>query len=107
MIDMNALNLPLFTQLLSKKEIAPVEKFPDDPRLMFSTLPEIEDRAIIRFILGSEIFFEEGQKEHVDRLIKHWRAKLSPELDGASDSDGVDLDTDYLDGASDAPVIRM
>ncbi|KHD07026.1 general secretion pathway protein GspE [Candidatus Thiomargarita nelsonii] len=104
---MNALNLPLFTQLLSKKNIAPVEKFPDDPRLMFSTLPEIEDRAIIRFILGSEIFFEEGQKDHVDRLTKHWRAKLSPELDGAGDSDGVDSDTDYLDGASDAPVIRM
>jgi len=103
---MNELNLPLFTQLLTKKNIAPVEKFPEEPSLVFSALPAIEDRAIIRFVLGSEIFFKQGEKERVERLLKHWRAKLSPELEGADDDD-VDLDGDYLDGDSDAPVIRM
>ncbi|MEN8215791.1 MAG: GspE/PulE family protein [Pseudomonadota bacterium] len=103
---MNDLNLPLFTQLLSKKNIAPVEQFPDEPRLMFSTLPDIEDRGIIRFILGSHISFEQGQEDHVARLIKYWRAKLSPELEGAGDS-ADELDNEYLkDLASDAPVIR-
>jgi len=101
-------NLPLFTQLLSKKNIAPVEHFPDDPRLIFTTLPSIEDRAKIRFLLGSHIHFELGQEEQVARLIKHWRAKLSPELNG-NDNGRIDqLDDEYLkDLASDAPVIRM
>ncbi|MDM8566910.1 ATPase, T2SS/T4P/T4SS family [Candidatus Halobeggiatoa sp. HSG11] len=105
---MNELTLPLFTQLLSKKNIAPVESFPDNPCLMFSALPEIEDRAKIRFILGSEIQFEKGSEDHVARLVKHWRAKLAPELDGAG-ADGVEqLDNEYLqDLASDAPIIRM
>ncbi len=102
------MNLPLFTQLLSKKNIAPVEHFPDDPRLIFTTLPSIEDRAKIRFLLGSHIHFELGQEEQVARLIKHWRAKLSPELNG-NDNGRIDqLDDEYLkDLASDAPVIRM
>jgi general secretion pathway protein E len=103
---MNALNLPLFTELLSKKNIAPVEQFPDEPRLMFSTLPDIEDRGKIRFILGSDISFEQGQEDHVARLMKYWRAKLSPELEGTGDS-ADELDNEYLkDLASDAPVIR-
>ena len=55
---MNTLTLPLFTQLLSKKNIAPVEQFPEDPRLMFSSLPDIEDRAKIRFLLGPTVLFE-------------------------------------------------
>jgi len=106
---MNALSLPLFTQLLSKKGIAPVEDFPNDPRLMFSTLPEIENRAKVRFILGPLVRFERSTEEHVERLIKHWRAKLSPELDGADNADGIEqLDNEYLkDLASDAPIIRM
>jgi general secretion pathway protein E len=104
---MNALNLPLFTQLLSKKSIAPVETFPEDPCLMFSTLPDIEDRAKIRFMLGA-VRFERGEQDHIARLIKHWRAKLSPELDGTSEEGADQLDNEYLqDIASDAPVIRM
>ena len=105
---MNTLTLPLFTQLLSKKNVAPVEQFPEDPRLMFSTLPDIEDRAKIRFLLGSTVLFEKTQEDHIARLLKHWRAKLAPELEG-SDSDGVDqMDNEYLqDLASEAPIIRM
>ncbi len=102
------LTLPLFTQLLSKKGIAPVERFPDDPRLMFTTPPEIEDRTKIRFMLGRQVRFERAQEEYVSRLIKHWRAKLSPELEGTNDSSGKDIDNEYLkDLASDAPIIRM
>ncbi len=105
---MNELTLPLFTQLLSKKNIAPVESFPDDPCLMFSDLPKIEDRAKIRFILGHDVRFEKSNEDHVARLIKYWRAKLAPELDGTG-TDGIgQLDDEYLqDLASDAPIIRM
>jgi general secretion pathway protein E len=103
------LTLPLFTQLLSKKGIAPVERFPDDPRLMFTTPPDIEDRTKIRFMLGRQVRFERAEDEDgVSRLIKHWRAKLSPELEGTNDSSGKDIDNEYLkDLASDAPIIRM
>ncbi|WP_353572583.1 ATPase, T2SS/T4P/T4SS family [Candidatus Albibeggiatoa sp. nov. BB20] len=105
---MNPLTLPLFTNLLSKKHIAPVETFPDDPRLMFSTVPDIEDRAKIRFLLGKQIQFEHAQSDYVERLIKHWRAKLSPEIEGTTEGGIDELDNDYLkDLASDAPVIRM
>ncbi|ALG68561.1 GspE/PulE family protein [Beggiatoa leptomitoformis] len=104
-----ALSLPIFTQLLAKKGIAPVENFPEQPCLLFSTPPDIEDRAKIRFLLGQYIRFERGATDQVARLIKHWRAKLSPELDGANDGGRADqLDNEYLkDLASDAPVIRM
>ncbi len=106
---MNTLNLPLFTQLLSKKNIVPVEKFPDDPRLVFSNLPDIEDRAKVRFILGPRIRFERAPEEQVSRLIKHWRAQLAPELDESNETNGLDqLDNEYLkDLTSDAPIIRM
>jgi len=104
---MSALTLPLFIQLLSKKGIAPVEQFPENPCLLFATPPDIEDRAKIRFILGSEIRFQKAQPDQIERLMKHWRAKLSPELEG-SDNGAEQLDNEYLkDIASDAPIIRM
>ncbi|MFK5971606.1 MAG: GspE/PulE family protein [Candidatus Marithrix sp.] len=104
---MNELTLPLFTQLLSKKNIAPVEGFPDNPCLMFSVLPKIEDRSKIRFILGYDVRFEKSNEDHVARLIKFWRAKLAPELEGTG-ADIKQLDDEYLqDLASDAPIIRM
>jgi general secretion pathway protein E len=106
---MHSLNLPIFNQLLSDKGIAPIETFPEPPNLLFSdTLPEIEDRAKIRFILGSQISFEHAEQHKVENLIKHWRAKLSPELHGADEDGKFDLDSEYLeDGANDAPIIRM
>ncbi len=106
---MHTLNLPIFNQLLSDKGIAPVETFPEPPRLLFAdTLPEIEDRAKIRFILGSQVSFEHTEQHKVENLIKHWRAKLSPELDGADGDGDFNFDSEYLDEASnDAPIIRM
>jgi len=103
-----ALNLPIFTQLLAKKNIVPVEAFPEDPCLLFANPPDIEDRAKIRFLLGSHVRFQVAQEEQIGRLIKHWRAKLSPELDGTDSNQFDQMDNDYLkDLASDAPVIRM
>jgi general secretion pathway protein E len=107
---MNNLNLSFFNHLLSKNGIAPVEQFPEDNRLIFFNPPSIEDRTKIRFMLGSsQIQFEKGQEEFVERLIKHWRAKLAPEMEGSGEIDSVSqLDNEYLkDLASDAPVIRM
>ncbi len=106
---MHTLNLPIFNQLLSDNGIAPVETFPEPPRLLFAdTLPEIEDRAKIRFILGSQVRFEHTEQHKVENLIKHWRAKLSPELDGADGDGDFNFDNEYLDeAANDAPIIRM
>lgn len=106
---MTGLNLPLFTNLLAKKHIAPVENFPDDSRLVFSELPSIEDRAKIRYLLGNQVKFESGPGDYVERLIKHWRAKLSPSIEDSDDGGGLsELDSEYLkDLASDAPIIRM
>ncbi len=104
---MQTLNLPLFTQLLSKKNIAPVEQFPADPCLLFHQAPDIEDRAKIRYLLGSNIRFEKANEEQITRLIKHWRAKLAPEIEGGLEAGNIE-DSEYLkDIASDAPVIRM
>lgn len=106
---MHTLNLPIFNQLLSDKGIAPVETFPEPAHLLFAdTLPEIEDRAKIRFVLGSQVRFEHAEQHKIETLIKKWRAKLSPELDGAGEDGTFDLDSEYLeDGANDAPIIRM
>jgi len=106
---MNALNLHLFDNLLSKNHIAPVEQFPEDSSLIFSSPPNIETRAKIRFLLGSQIRFQSGNQENVQRLIKHWRAKLAPELADPSDNKTLNqLDNDYLvDLSSDNQIIRM
>ncbi|MCK5718311.1 MAG: Flp pilus assembly complex ATPase component TadA [Thiomargarita sp.] len=105
---MNPLNLPLFNDLLSKKGIAPTEEFPKNPCLKYFNLPAIEDRSKIRFLLGQQIQFQRDEEDSVARLIKHWRAKLAPELEGAEGQGMENLDNEYLqDLASDAPVIRM
>lgn len=105
---MTPLSLPTFTNLLCNNGIVPVENFPESPNMLFSTLPSIENRAKIRFILGREIQFSPASEQEVERLTKHWRAKLSPRLDDAGSS-GVDLQNEeYLeDLASEAPIIRM
>ncbi len=102
------LNLPIFTQLLANRGIAPVEHFPQEPILLYKDLPDIEERARIRFILGQEIRFRPGQEEEMERLVKHWRARLSPQLEGTGEGDGLEEDDEYLrDLASEAPVIRL
>jgi general secretion pathway protein E len=106
---MNTLNLQIFDQLLSPNHIAPIEEFPNNPSLIFSTTPQIETSAKIRFILDLPVHFQSGNKEYVERLIKHWRAKLAPQLEDASDSQAINqLDNDYItDLSSDNQIIRM
>jgi general secretion pathway protein E len=102
------LNLPIFTQLLAGKGLVPVEHFPQEPALLYQTLPDIEERAKIRFILGPDVRFRPGNEEEMERLVKQWRTKLSPQLEGAGLEAGAEVDDDYLrDLASEAPVIRM
>ncbi len=98
---------PIFTQLLTPHGIAPVEGFPEEPRLLFKQTPNIEERAKIRFILGRQVKFEQGQEDEVNRLTKHWRAKLTPQLENSTETFD-EQDNEYLeDLASEAPVIRM
>lgn len=110
---MNALNLQLFDQLLSPNHIAPVEQFPDEPSLIFSSIPKIETIAKIRFLFGlllvPQIRFQSGKPEQVQRLIKHWRAKLAPQLADTSDDQIQNpLDHDYVvDLNSDNQIIKM
>jgi general secretion pathway protein E len=103
-----ALNLPLFTQLLASRNIVPVENFPQEPTLLFLDVPALEDRAKIRFILGHKLQFRQGNQDDVERLIKHWRARLAPELEGTGIDPLAIQDEEYLkDLASEAPLIRM
>lgn len=106
-----SLNLPIFTQLLAPRGMVPVEDFPQPPCLLFAQdkLPSLEDRARVRFILGTQVRFQAAQAEDIERLMKHWRACLAPELDGAGDAENGSMeDNEYLeDLASEAPVIRM
>jgi general secretion pathway protein E len=110
---MNALNLQLFDQLLSPNNIAPVEQFPDNPSLIFSSIPKIETIAKIRFLfsllLVPKIRFQSGNEEYVQRLIKYWRAKLAPQLEDSSDNEIINqLDNDdHIDSTSDNQIIRM
>ena len=110
---MNALNLQFFDQLLSPNHIAPVEQFPDEPCLIFSNIPKIETIAKIRFLFRllriPQIRFQSGNEEKVQRLIKHWRAKLAPQLDESSDQKTLNqLDNEYLiDLSSDNQIIKM
>ncbi|SEH06434.1 GspE/PulE family protein [Candidatus Venteria ishoeyi] len=106
---MNADTLrPVFTQLLTPKSIAPVETFPEDPSLLFTELPDIEDRAKIRFILGEKIQFKAASSEDVERLIKYWRARLTPQIEDSGDDSLFNDDAEYdEDLASEAPIIRM
>ncbi len=105
---MPALTLPIFTQLLVPRNIMPVENFPREPRMLYKELPGVEDRAKIRFLLGPNILFQSGGEEDISRLLRHWRALLSPQLEGA-DMDGIALaNEEYLeDLASEGPIIRM
>ncbi|MDT8427976.1 MAG: GspE/PulE family protein [Pseudomonadales bacterium] len=103
------ISLPVFSQLLEPTGIAPALDFNDSNTLVCETLPEIELRARIRFILGQDTRFQPGPADEVRRLIRHWRAELSPTID-SSEVDyvsGFVDDEDLKDMASEAPIIRL
>ncbi len=104
------MTLPLFSQLLEPEGIAPAQDFAESGTLLCSRPPSIPLRSRIRFIIGSPLQFTISEENEVRRMLKHWRAELSPSLEGSDEEDfvsGFDDDEALLDMASDAPIIRL
>ena len=106
---MSPLTLPLFSQLLEPEGIAPAHDYARSGLLVCNALPDIELRARIRFIAGAGVRFRRGKGDEVSRLMKHWRAELSPQIDQGAEVfvSGFDDDEDLKDMASEAPIIRL
>ena len=104
------MTLPVFSQLLEPVGIAPAMDFDSSGRLLCNQLPSLALRTRIRFIVDRSVGFELSDDDQVRRLLKHWRAELSPQLDGSEEEDfvsGFEDDEELLDLASDAPIIRL
>ena len=104
------MTLPIFSQLLEPVGIAPALDFDSSGRLLCSQLPGLTLRTRIRFIIDRSVRFELSDDDEVRRLLKHWRAELSPQLEGSEEEDfvsGFEDDEALLDLASDAPIIRL
>ena len=104
----NALTLPVFSQMLEPSGIAPALDFSDSGQLVYTTLPSIDLRSKMRFVIGDDIVFRAGSAEEVARLVKHWRAELSPQISGSDDQfSGFNEVDDFSDMDSEAPIIRL
>lgn len=103
------ISLPIFGQLLEPEGIAPAQNFSQSYELVCDTLPSIELRAKIRFIIGDTVRFRRGHGDEVVRLMKHWRAELSPQIEQSDDVfvSGFEDDEELKDLASEAPIIRL
>jgi general secretion pathway protein E len=105
----NQITMPVFNELLEPQNIAPALDYTDSGMLVCAEVPEIETRAKIRFVLNDEVGFSLGSADEVKRLMRHWRAELSPEI-GSTDEifvSGFEYDEELTDLASEAPVIRL
>ncbi|MDT8399092.1 MAG: GspE/PulE family protein [Pseudomonadales bacterium] len=102
------LTLPVFSHLLEPEGMAPAQNFAISGELVCGRLPSIESRAKIRFVMGEDLAFRMGNKEEVARLMKYWRAELSPQI---ADSDEMFVtefgDDEFSDLDSEAPIIRL
>tara|TARA_R110001592_G_scaffold41683_2_gene135955 strand:- start:1745 stop:3193 length:1449 start_codon:yes stop_codon:yes gene_type:complete len=103
------ISLPMFGQLLEPEGIAPAQDFNESGELVCNTLPSIELRAKIRYIAGELVKFRRGKGDEVSRLMKYWRAELSPQIDQSEDVfvSGFEDDEELKDLASEAPIIRL
>jgi general secretion pathway protein E len=103
-----AVSLPVFSQLLEPAGLAPALDFNQSGNLVYAQLPAIEFRSKVRFVMGEQVRFRPGSPEEVARLVKHWRAELSPQI---SEEDGdfasFSQDEDFSDLDSEAPIIRL
>src|SRR5688572_19512903 len=103
-----ALTLAIFSQLLEPAGLAPAQDFNASTQLVYVQMPAIEYRAKVRFILGDDVTFRAGTQEEVSRLIKYWRAELSPQISDDEDRfSGFREDEDFSDMDSEAPIIRL
>ena len=83
--DPSAMTLSVFGQLLEPEGIAPAQDFAESGRLICEQTPSIELRAKIRFILNEDIQFDVGAGDDVRRLMRHWRAELSPQIENTDE----------------------
>ncbi len=102
------LSLPVFSQMLEPAGIAPALDFNQSGQLVYSQLPSLDLRSKVRFVIGDEVVFRAGTTDEVARLIKHWRAELSPQIAGGDDQfSGFSEVDDFSDMDSEAPIIRL
>jgi general secretion pathway protein E len=107
-MQLPALTLPVFSQLLEPAGLAPALNFSETGQLVYTDLPSIDYRSRVRFVISNEVTFRAGTSEEVARLIKHWRAELSPQIADEDDSfAGFREDEDFSDMDSEAPIIRL
>jgi general secretion pathway protein E len=107
-MQMPSLTLPAFSQLLEPAGLAPSLDFANTGQLVYTELPPIDYRAKVRFVISDDVTFRAGTPEEVARLIKHWRAVLSPQISDEDDSFTVlSQDEDFADMDSEAPIIRL
>lgn len=105
-----AITLPIFSQLLEPQGVAPAQDYEESRTLIYHTLPDLQQRAKVRFIVGDLIRFKLGTDDEVKRLVKYWRAKLSPQMDSTDEDifvSGFEDDAELMDLASEAPIIRL
>ena len=104
------MTLAIFGQLLEPERIVPAQDFAKSSRLICEQTPSIELRAKIRFILDENILFGIGAADEVRRLMRHWRAELSPQIENTDEElfvSGFADDEALADLASEAPIIRL
>ena len=104
------ITLPVFSQLLEPQGIAPAQDFEETGNLVCNQTPPIETRAKIRYITRELVRFTASSDEEVHRLMKHWRAELSPEIGNTEEEvfvSGFEDDEELKDLASEAPIIRL
>ncbi|PCJ27739.1 MAG: general secretion pathway protein GspE [SAR86 cluster bacterium] len=109
-MNSQSMTLPIFSQLLEPEGIAPAQDFAESGRLICDQVPGIELRAKVRFILNEMVSFDIGSEGEVRRLLRHWRAELSPQIDSADEEifvSGFEDDEALTDLASEAPIIRL
>ncbi|MEX2468529.1 MAG: GspE/PulE family protein [Pseudohongiellaceae bacterium] len=104
------ITMPVFSQLLEPHGIVPANDFGDSGNLVCDRIPSIEMRARIRFIMGDMVRFTMSGEEEVRRLMKYWRAELSPHIESSDEEifvSGFEDDDQLMDLASEAPIIRL
>ncbi|SUZ79831.1 uncharacterized protein METZ01_LOCUS32685, partial [marine metagenome] len=109
-VSFQPITLPVFSQLLEPQGIAPAQDFEETGNLVCSQMLPIEARAKIRYITNELVRFTAASDEEVRRLMKHWRAELSPEIGNTEEEifvSGFEDDEKLKDLASEAPIIRL
>jgi general secretion pathway protein E len=104
----HVMSLAVFSQMLEPLGLAPALDYRDSGKLVYQQLPSIELRTRVRFVLGDAIGFREGSPEELARLVRHWRAELSPHISDEDETySGFSEDEDFADLDSEAPIIRL